>query len=92
MTPLTAVASLSDEQRARLRDLSVTTVEELAGLIVADPQPVRQTLAMDEPTFDAFRAEVWSHLEPQAIAELERPVPHYGLGAQAPRPSEDPSQ
>src|SRR5262245_27264464 len=85
LTPLTVVASLSDEHRAKLRELSVTTVEELVGLILAHPEPCRKTLDMDESTFEALRADLWSHLDPKARADLERPVPHYGLGAQDPR-------
>lgn len=47
-TPLTPGAQLNAARLARLRDLSVTTVEELLGLIEAEPQLTAAYLEIDD--------------------------------------------
>jgi Papain family cysteine protease len=83
-TLLGQIDALGDENRERLRALSVTTVEELFGLIAADPEATSEFLG---PNVDlaSIQADIGRAVGPQAMASLsEMDETRFSLGASPP--------
>ena len=86
LTSLDRLPSLGPEQRAALAQHSVTTVEELAGMLQAEPSGVRTLLSLDEQSFEQLQSNVWSELGPDAQAAMTGASgQRYPLGALDPR-------
>ena len=82
-TPLGEVRLVDENSRARLRALSVTTVEELLGLIAADPDQVAEFVP--ELNLPKVQADAQGAARAPVLAEMERYVePDYAMGAEAP--------
>ena len=82
-TPLAASRSLDDKSYERLRALSVSTVEELLGLIAADPEAVHDFV----PELDLPQIQADAPMEARGgvLAEFEKQEgAHFALGARAP--------
>lgn len=79
---LSDVASLSQEQVAKLRALSVTTVEEMLGLLAADPRAFASFVGIDDvPKLESDAAKIVG----AALLEVEEVMaPSFSMGALAP--------
>lgn len=85
LTPLGQL-ELTDSRLHTLRELSVTTVEELVGLMEADPAGTRDVLRMEEPQFAQLRRQAGSLISPELRRSMaEQQGKEYSLGALDPR-------
>ena len=82
--PLAEADVLSEDSRRRLAALSVTTAEELLGLIAADPDSTAEFLD-EEVDLASVQADLGRLVGPQAMAELaEAGEAELALGAEPP--------
>ena len=85
-TPLDQVDLLSRSSRDRLRPYSITTVEELLGLLEAEPEAMRELLHLDDFHLDWLRTQARSLLNPATLKAIdEQRNKNYPLGALDPR-------
>jgi C1A family cysteine protease len=82
-TPLAEARILDDQQVRQLRALSVTTVEEMLGLVTADPEAAAEFLGLED------LAQLQADAVPVAQAELASAVltdeePQFAMGAVPP--------
>ena len=81
-SPLEKVDGLDDKQISKLRALSVTTAEQLLGLVAADPEAVREFLGVDIPQVQADAARVSNPKITRSLREVDtRP---FAMGAVPP--------
>jgi hypothetical protein len=82
--PLAETKVLSEENRQRLAALSITTAEELLGLIAADPENTAEFLG-GEGDLASIQADLGRQVDPGAMAELaEAGEAELALGAEPP--------
>lgn len=86
-TPLEPDVLVSGADYVKLRALSVSTVEELLGLIAADPDALAEFL--DTADLPQIQADAYSHASAPVLAEFEQFTnPEFAMGALA--PTDDP--
>ena len=86
LTPLTQLKTLTDSQCSALQEKSVTTVEELLGIIDADPAGTRSLLMLEESQFSQLRKKARSLVSPEFLRSMEaQRGKEYSLGALDPR-------
>lgn len=68
----------------RLREVGITSVEELAEAIKGSPESIAYVLEMDEDRFSELVQEVTAWLSPEADAALSAPPEKYATGAYPP--------
>jgi hypothetical protein len=81
MTPLDRVEALSDDAKAALRQVNVTTVEELVGQMEADPQALAELLDVRPSEFERLRRSASEALPPHVREALTAAAPDFTLGA-----------
>jgi hypothetical protein len=70
LTPLESVDLLSSPSRARLRAQHVTTVEELLGLLEADPEGIRALLDLEPAQVSHLRDAAESLVNPDTLRAM----------------------
>jgi hypothetical protein len=83
LTPLTELR-LTETQRSALKGVSITTVEELAGIGRADPRGTCSLLGIDEAELGRIMAKALSVMKPEVRELFGRPTREYPLGALPP--------
>jgi hypothetical protein len=86
MTPLDHLDVLGDGEKAALRNVNVTTVEELVGQLEADPQALAELLDVPPSKLKRIRDSAADALPPHVWKALTAaPPPAYKLGALDPK-------
>jgi len=90
VTPLEKVEGLTDEDASKLREVWITTAEQLVALAATGGgmTSIAQQLHMGEDRARRLVDSARAALSPQMLAELDRPADtsEYGLGVLRPRP------
>jgi hypothetical protein len=81
MTPLDQVQLVDEGARGRLRQLNVTTVEELLGQLQADPEALAKALGLTPDETEHLREQALDLVSPEVREALQQPGPEYPLGA-----------
>lgn len=85
---LTALRNIDAVDRAtflRLRELSITTLEELLGAAHAEPATFAEYLHMTVPQFSHWLTDLETHLEPETRQRLRQSPQRHPLGAWDPQ-------
>jgi hypothetical protein len=85
LTPLRRTSLLGDDALDALRDLSITTVEELVGAIMADAPSVARVLHVGLDDVHNLEERALEAVPEEVRGDLEVTPPAYGLGALPPR-------
>jgi hypothetical protein len=81
LTPLDDVDLLDGEREGALRNVNVTTVEELVGQLEADPLAVADLLHLSARELARLRRRALATLRPEVRAAFLAPHDDYALGA-----------
>lgn len=85
LRPLAGTRLLTEDERATLRDVSITTVEELVGAIRADSAGLSALLDRTTEELASLLRQARRLLGAEAKRELDQaPVDNYPLGARDP--------
>jgi predicted RecB family nuclease len=81
LTPLGSSGLVTEQQRAVLASSGITTVEELAGALAADPHALATMLDLDPTEVHALTDRAMASLPAGTRAKLAKPVPRPTFGA-----------
>jgi hypothetical protein len=81
LTPLGPSGLVTDAQAAVLASSGITTVEELAGALAADPHAIGAMLDLDPADVHALRGKAMASLPAATRTKLAKPVPRPTFGA-----------
>lgn len=85
LTPIEELTELPVDARSKLRDLSVTTIEEFVGMAGATPGELGDCLGLTSRQFGRLVRAAEAHLPQGTLAAMRAPRPRYRLGALDPR-------
>jgi len=88
LTPLADAGLLDEGARRRLREVGITTVEELVGQMTSAPREVADLLGLDGPQLDRLRSQATDALPPATRHAFDNP-PAYEESYGALEPDED---
>ena len=81
LTPLGRSGLVAEPQLAVLASSGITTVEELAGALAADPHAIGAMLDLDPAEVHALTDRAMASLPAGTRAKLAKPVPRPTFGA-----------
>jgi hypothetical protein len=85
LTGLSDAGLLDDERRARLKELGVTTVEELVGVLDSEPERLRELLELDDEQVEGLKRDAGEALPASSREALQKMPPgEYRYGAVKP--------
>jgi hypothetical protein len=84
LMPLDKTQLLGPEDVDRLRQMSITSVEEMVGAIDADPVALAHYLGRSQPAVEDLRDRALQLVPEATQAELQKPVHRFKLGALPP--------